>query len=345
MNESALIEKLAAAGAQLVNTVDRSNEVAMPDAESIRKQAEHLAVPQKEKIAPVQGYKAGIPWSLHLEAYDAYSKRWAPQPAMIDLEGKNCRGGFSTDELDQFIPGWRERASEIGRLKARVAELESKISTAPDVAQPAEAAPEPQWPVPQTGDLTFSALRLANILRLPQFKNPHGELAHAKKDGSDWSPSQWFQAVVGELGEYANVRKKLERGDITLDQFAVLAAKELADVQTYLSILALRALDVPGSPHPFGVDLGEATRQKFNEVSNRGGSDVYIDNHGKVYRVAAAAPASVPQQSLADALHYPGCWDTAAYPALSDALSAANGYFKCSECAPAAPTAIGSAES
>jgi hypothetical protein len=77
--------------------------------------------PVAEKIAPVQGYTAGIPWSLHLEAYDAYCKRWSPQKALI--EG-GCRGGFHVDELDQFIPGWRDRVSEIGRLKARVAELE-----------------------------------------------------------------------------------------------------------------------------------------------------------------------------------------------------------------------------
>jgi hypothetical protein len=86
------------------------------------------AVGEPEKIAPVQGYTPGIPWSLHLEAYAAYSKKWSPQPAMIDLEGRNCRGGFGVDELDEFIPGWRDHVSEIGMLKARVAELEAQIA-------------------------------------------------------------------------------------------------------------------------------------------------------------------------------------------------------------------------
>ncbi len=81
-----------------------------------------------EKIAPVQGYTPGIPWSLHLEAYDAYSKKWAPQPAMIDLEGRNCRGGFSTGELDQFIPGWRDRVSEIVKLKERIEQQDAAIA-------------------------------------------------------------------------------------------------------------------------------------------------------------------------------------------------------------------------
>lgn len=60
-----------------------------------------------DKRAPVQRLTGGIPWDMHLRAYDAYSKRWGAQPAMIDLEGRGCRGGFSVDELDDFIPGWR----------------------------------------------------------------------------------------------------------------------------------------------------------------------------------------------------------------------------------------------
>lgn len=115
--------------------------------------------------------------------------------------------------------------------------------------------------------LTFDALRGANKARLPQFKNKHGELAHSKPDGSDWSPAQWLQAVVGELGEYANVRKKYERGDLTLEEFQVEAAKELADVQTYLDILAMQV----------GVDLGRATTDKFNEVSVRVGSTIRLE--------------------------------------------------------------------
>ena len=90
-----------------------------------------------------------------------------------------------------------------------------------------------------TNGLTFNALRGANTARLPQFKNKHGELAHSKKDGSDWSPAQWLQAVVDEL----------------------------ADVVIYLDILAMR----------LGVDLGAAVMDKFNRVSVRVGSTVRLD--------------------------------------------------------------------
>lgn len=82
------------------------------------------AEPVKEKRAPVQGFAGGIPWDMHLRAYDVYCKRWSPQKALI--EG-GCRGGFSTGELDMFIPGWREELSERTALLARVAELEAAL--------------------------------------------------------------------------------------------------------------------------------------------------------------------------------------------------------------------------
>lgn len=83
--------------------------------------------PPERKIAPVQGWPQGIPWSLHLEAYAAYCKKWSPQPALI--EGL-CRGGFGTDELDEFIPGWRERASENAALRDELERLTRELANA-----------------------------------------------------------------------------------------------------------------------------------------------------------------------------------------------------------------------
>lgn len=117
-----------------------------------------------------------------------------------------------------------------------------------------------------TDGLTFNSLRGANKARLPQFKNRKGEPAHSQPDGSDWALSTWCNAVLGELGEAANLIKKIERGDITLDEAREALGKEFADVVTYLDILAFRA----------GVDLGRATMDKFNEVSVRVGSTVRL---------------------------------------------------------------------
>lgn len=114
--------------------------------------------------------------------------------------------------------------------------------------------------------LSFSALREANMKRLPQFKNSKGEPAHEKPDGSDWSLAEWMNAVAGELGEAANIIKKIRRGDMTLEEARPLLAKEFADIVTYLDITAMQA----------GVNLGKATEDKFNEVSERVGSNVRL---------------------------------------------------------------------
>jgi len=99
--------------------------------------------------------------------------------------------------------------------------------------------------------LTFGALRIANALRLPQFKNKHGGLAHSTQDGSDWSPAQWFMAVLGEMGEWARVRLMYESGALTREEYEAKCAKELADIATYLDILARRSLDIT-EPTPAG---------------------------------------------------------------------------------------------
>lgn len=210
--------------------------------------------------------------------------------------------------------------------------------------------------------LTFDALRTANRVRIGHFKNSKGEAAHSQPDGSDWNPADWLIALMGEIGEYARVRHLLDTGAITFAEYEIKAAKELADIQTYLDILAMRSLDqVPvaavGSfasasqgiglviahfgeycnelkklrrgdiskdqftsltalnemflsvsigagmlkhiveisdrrnnvcePHATGVNLGQATVDKFNEVSARVGSPVGFTDDGEfVYAFA-----------------------------------------------------------
>lgn len=72
----------------------------------------------KQRMAPVQGYSAGIPWDMHLRAYDAYCRHYSKQQALI--EG-GCRGGFGVTELDRFIPGWRDELSVRRQLEADLA--------------------------------------------------------------------------------------------------------------------------------------------------------------------------------------------------------------------------------
>jgi NTP pyrophosphatase (non-canonical NTP hydrolase) len=103
-------------------------------------------------------------------------------------------------------------------------------------------------PNPTPRALSFATLRRANRARVPQFKNKLGNPAHSMPDGSDWSPASWLQALIGELGEFARVRHQYETGQISFETYQVEARKELADVQCYLDLLAMRALDQTATP-------------------------------------------------------------------------------------------------
>lgn len=129
--------------------------------------------------------------------------------------------------------------------------------------------------------LSFNDLRVANVIRLPQFKNAKGEPAHEQADGSDWTPADWMTALTGELGEAANVMKKLKRGDFGpkgQDEYKrglLLLAKEFADVMTYLDLLA----------YQYRFDLGKCVTLKFNEVSTRVGADIFLTEGGVERRI------------------------------------------------------------
>jgi NTP pyrophosphatase (non-canonical NTP hydrolase) len=93
---------------------------------------------------------------------------------------------------------------------------------------------------------------------------------------TDWSLSQWSNAVAGETGELCNIIKKVERGDYhkrpenhsdnpefkqayAAAQYRQDIAKEAADIVIYLDLLCTRE----------GIDLGAEIVKKFNEVSER----------------------------------------------------------------------------
>ena len=131
--------------------------------------------------------------------------------------------------------------------------------------------------------LTFGDLRLANSLRLPQFRNAKGERAHARADGSDWSLNDWCLAVLGELGEAANLLKKVRRGDMDLAAARPALADEFADVAIYLDLLAMQA----------GIDLGAAVVDKFNRKSRQVGATIYFEARVEGIRVIVRRPSGV----------------------------------------------------
>ncbi len=102
-------------------------------------------------------------------------------------------------------------------------------------------------------DLTFSALSEANRKRTTECFHPIEE----------WSPTDWACALAGEVGEACNLIKKWRRGE-EIDLADV--GSELADVVIYADLFCAR----------IGLVLEEVIRHKFNQTSDKIGSDVTL---------------------------------------------------------------------
>lgn len=80
-----------------------------------------------------------------------------------------------------------------------------------------------------------------------------------------WSLAEWTNAMAGEAGEACGVAKKLIRirdginksNNSDAHELRLKLADELADTVLYADLAAQAA----------GINLGEAVRQKFNQVS------------------------------------------------------------------------------
>jgi hypothetical protein len=63
--------------------------------------------------------RAVMPSEVTLRAYEVYCELWSPQPALVDLAGRDCRGGFGVGELVALLYArsfpkneWRQRFDE-----------------------------------------------------------------------------------------------------------------------------------------------------------------------------------------------------------------------------------------
>lgn len=110
-------------------------------------------------------------------------------------------------------------------------------------------------------------------MNLPEFSRINRERCESAQGFnqplSSWSPAEWTNATLGELGEAANLTKKISRHDLSLignfkeqDQDKAIlvqrARKELADTIIY-GDLAIQAL---------GGNTSEELREKFNDKSH-----------------------------------------------------------------------------
>lgn len=114
-------------------------------------------------------------------------------------------------------------------------------------------------PVESVANDFMSRLHEQNLSRGKRWR-PSGHVS--------WSLSDWFTAMAGEVGELGNVVKKLNRArdglagnKESVGELSQMLWKEAADILIYLELFCQAA----------GVDLVRATREKFNEVSERNG--------------------------------------------------------------------------
>lgn len=159
--------------------------------------------------------------------------------------------------------------------------------------------PQPNSP------LTFSHFSAVNRRRS---ESPDG-FGHSL---GDWSLSDWFTATMGELGEAANVCKKLNRirdgigGNSETE--AVLRAKlasELADTFIYLDLLCQAA----------GLDLGAAVAGTFDAKSDAVGCDIKIGS-------AARATNTITPDQIRTVLGDPPTLDAEDYVLLTCSANA-----------------------
>ena len=109
--------------------------------------------------------------------------------------------------------------------------------------------------------LTFIKLKKINRERCEEYLHPL----------NSWLPSQWSNAIAGEVGETCNLTKKLDRlldpsmkinmnkpQDLNKSNLIERIKQELGDVVIYADLLATR----------LGLDLGDCVKESFNNKSH-----------------------------------------------------------------------------
>jgi NTP pyrophosphatase (non-canonical NTP hydrolase) len=130
----------------------------------------------------------------------------------------------------------------------------------------AQSQPAPVASPSVREQLTFEAFSAANLERC---ESPEG-FAH---DLHAWSASDWMTALVGEVGEAANIIKKLNRyrdgargNNESEDALRVKLRKELGDVFVYLDLICISQ----------GFTVRDAAVEVFNDKSRQIGYPVLL---------------------------------------------------------------------
>jgi NTP pyrophosphatase (non-canonical NTP hydrolase) len=183
-------------------------------------------------------------------------------------------------------------ADALARLSAREKERAEQESARPSGAE----EPNKEWTRAASSQLTFQRFSEVNRLRC---ESPDG-FSHPL---DSWSTSDWFTALLGELGEAANVAKKLNRvrdgvkgNRETADALRVKLRQELGDAFVYLDLLAQHE----------GFNIGAAAVEVFDAKSEELSCSIRITASGSeaeraITRDFLQPSGETPQQATAEA--------------------------------------------
>jgi NTP pyrophosphatase (non-canonical NTP hydrolase) len=149
----------------------------------------------------------------------------------------------------------RRMANEFAKAVDDLANIPLVNETVDDPAAPASSGVAPQEPQEEkTVSMSFEAFSRVNRERCESATGFNHQL-------DSWSTSDWFLAALGELGEAANIAKKLNRvrdgipgNKVSPDELRAKLRQELGDVFVYLDLLA----------QSLGFRIGDAAVEVFN---------------------------------------------------------------------------------
>ena len=152
--------------------------------------------------------------------------------------------------------------------------------------------------------LTFAQLREANVTRCKRWHPTFGS-----PEGDAWSGADWSNAMAGEMGEAANIVKKLRRletgaaqgpDDPPSDQLRAMLADEIADTVIYADLLAAY----------YGIDLAAAVRAVVERCEDQHGPEnphslagKFIEGGNTERAAILALPQLVAARELLDPAH------------------------------------------
>lgn len=103
-----------------------------------------------------------------------------------------------------------------------------------------------------------------------------------RRQGDPGSPAEVLQEVVANLGEWANLNKKRQRGDLSAALVRATGDELLGRTIELLQALREDPFHLDSEPvtqaHPTGIDLATAVTAKYNEVSTRVGAPLYLED-------------------------------------------------------------------